>query len=153
MSNYIYQEAYFKSKWFSIFINKWFFNGKKFKIESIVYYSFFFLKKKFNINSFFLFFEILEYLKPNIGIKRISTKSKWKNSTIYPCYLNFTSQYKKSIFWLIQGIQLRKENVFYLKIFEEFVDIIFKKVTIGVKCRMEYYNYAVLFKASRKFKW
>lgn len=111
------------------------------------------MKKKFNINSFFLFFEILEYLKPNIGIKQITARSKWKSSSIYPCYLSFTSQYKKSIFWLTQGIKLRKGKSLYLKIFEEFVDIIFKKLTVGVKRRMEYYNYAVLFKASRKFKW
>ena len=69
MKIFYYQEGIFNSKWLSKFMNCWFFKGEKFKIEKLIYKTFLSLKKKFNVNGLLLLFEVLEQLKPWIGLK------------------------------------------------------------------------------------
>ena len=154
MKKYNYQEAVFNSKWLSKFVNCWFFTGKKHQIEKLIYLSFFILKKKFNINPLFFFFEALERLKPWVGLKIYKTiKSNKKKNQAYPIILNANIQYKKAIYWLIKSIQLRKETTLSRKINNEIKNIIFNEITNSIKKKKEYYNYSILFKSVRKFKW
>ena len=73
-----YNEGLYNSKWLSKFINKFCIQGKKLQIEKIIYYSFFLTKKKLNYYPIFIFFEVLEKIKPSIGLKIF--KFKWGNS-------------------------------------------------------------------------
>lgn len=150
----IYQEGIFTSKWLSKFINCWFFEGEKFKIEKLIYFSFFCLKKYFESNALFFFFESLERLKPWIGLKLNKlVKSKKKKIQSYPVILSKKAQYKKAIYWLVKSIQLRKEVSFSIKLINEITSIVFDELTNSLKKKKEYYNYAIMFKSIRKFKW
>jgi ribosomal protein S7 len=153
MKKWAYQEGIFNCKWLSRFMNCWFFKGEKSKIEKLIYNSFFFLKKKFNANGLLLLFEVLEQLKPWIGLKL--QRNKQKKSQIEACPIILTSniQYKKAIYWLIRSVQLRKEANFSNKMTNEITAIIFGEITNSLKKKKEYYNYAVLFKSVSRFKW
>jgi ribosomal protein S7 len=85
-------------------------------------------------------------------------KNKWKNSKniavkAFPFLLNTTSQYKKSILWLIQSIKLRSEHNLSLKIYYEFYDILFNFGGNTLKKKKDYYKHIILFKTVKKFKW
>ena len=154
MKTVIYLEGIFKSKWLSKFINCLVVKGQKFKLEKLVYSVFFYLKYFFTIYSFFFFFESLELLKPWVGLKlNPVVKSKKQSIQAYPVILSTNVQYKKSIYWLVKSIQLRKELCFVKKMANEAKNIVFKEVTQSMKKKKEYYNHAILFKSVRKFKW
>lgn len=154
MKTFIYQESVFKSKWLSKFINYLVGKGKKFKIEKLIYFVFFYLKYFFTVYSFFFFFESLELLKPWVGLKlNYIVKAKKQTIQAYPIILSRNVQYKKSIYWLIKSIQLRKELGFVKKMASEAKNIIFKEVTQSIKKKREYYNNAILFKSAKKFQW
>lgn len=154
MKNCIPQKDIFNFKWFSKFINCWFFKGQSYKIEKLVFNSFFFIKKILNVNGLLLLFEVLEQLKPLVGLK-ISRNNKQKKSHIkaYPKILTTKTQYRKSIYWLIKSIQIRKEINFYIRISNEIKNVIFCDLTSSLKKKKEYYNYAILFKSVHKYKW
>lgn len=151
MKNLKYNEAFFNSKWLSKFINQCLQKGKKFKIEKIIYYNFFFFKKKLNFSSLFLFFEILEKIKPTIGLK-IYIVSKKKTKAI-PFFLHLGLQYKKALYWLSVSIVMRKETTILYKIHNEFYDIVIKEVGDSLKKKKNYYKYTILFKTVKRFKW
>lgn len=154
MKNLTYQEGIFNSKWLSKFINCWFFKGEKFKIEKLIYESFFCLKKKFNINGLLLLLEVLEQLKPWIGLKlHRSTNQRKSQIQAHPVILTSNIQYRKAIYWLVKSIQLRKEINFSIRMSNEIKGIVFGEMTNSLKKKKEYYKYAVLFKSVRKFKW
>ena len=154
MKNYTYQEAVFNSKWLSKFINCWFFTGEKFKIEMLIYDSFLFLKKFLNTNGVLLLFEALEQLKPWVGLKlRVSLKQKKSQIQAHPVILTSNIQYKKSIYWLIKSIQLRKEITFCMRSNNEMRSIIFGGQATSLKRKFFYYNYAIIFKSVIKFRW
>jgi len=155
MKSLNYSEGIFKSKWFSKFINKIFLCGKKLKNEKIIFYSFYFFKKKKRYYPLFFFFEVLEKIKPALGLKISKYKqvSKKNNVIITPYILNVSLQYKKSIFWLTKSIKLRKENQLFLKIYFEFSAIIFNKINNSIIKKKNYYKYIILFKTIKNFKW
>ena len=154
MKENIYKDAIFQSRWLSKFISCLFFTGKKWKAEKMIYFSFFCLKYFFIINMLYLFLEILECLKPWIGIKIYHTlKGKRKKIQAYPIILTINTQYKKAIYWLLSSIKLRQELNFCIKINTEIKNIIFNETTNSFKKKKEYYNYAILFKSTQKFKW
>jgi ribosomal protein S7 len=154
MKNTVYQEGVFNCQWLSKFINCLFFKGKKFKIEKLVYSSFLFLKKFLNANGLLLLFETLEQLKPWIGLK-LHRSIKQRNSQIQASPVTLTSniQYRKAIYWLVKSIQIRKETNFLKRMSNEIKGIILSDMTNSLKRKKEYYNYTVLFKSVRKFKW
>nr|QFP99056.1 ribosomal protein S7 [Rhizaria sp.] len=153
MINRTYEEGVFKSKWLSKFINCWFFTGEKIKIEKLIYYSFFIIKKRFNISSLFFFFESLERLKPWVGLKLHRGYSKKKKIQVCPLILNSKVQFKKAMYWLIKSTQLRKESCLSIKISNEICNLIFNEITNSIKKKKEHYNYAVMFKSVKTFKW
>ena len=129
-----YQEGVFKSKWLSKFINYWCVEGEKSKIEKIVYYSFINLKKEFNGNILWFFFEVLEQLKPWIGLRlRRTVKSKKKQVEVYPIIITINIQYRKAIYWIVKSIQLRKERNLSIKISSEIKNILFNEITSSLK--------------------
>ena len=151
-----YNDGYYSSKWLSKFINKMSIKGKKDFIEKLIYLSLFSIKKKLKFYPLFIFFEVLEKIKISIGLKL--NKNKWKNSKniavkAFPFLLNTTSQYKKSILWLIQSIKLRSELNLSLKIYYEFYDILFNFGGNTLKKKKNYYKHIILFKTVKKFKW
>ena len=155
MKSLNYSEGIFKSKWFSKFINKISLCGKKSNIEKIIYYTLYLFKKKKRYYPLFFFFEVLEKIKPALGLKISKYKqvSKKNNVIITPYILNVSLQYKKSIFWLTKSIKLRKENQLFLKIYFEFSAIIFNKINNSIIKKKNYYKYIILFKTIKNFKW
>lgn len=151
MKKIIYQEGVFNCKWFSKFISCWFFKGEKFKIEKLSYDSIFFLKFFLSTNGLLLFFEALENLRPWIGLK-LHWSVKQINQA-HPVILMPNIQYRKAIYWLVKSIQLRKETHFSMRMSYEIKNVIFGEMTNSLRKKKEYYNYAVLFKSVRKFKW
>jgi len=151
-----YNEGVFNSKWLSKFINKWFLLGRKFYIEKIIYCTFFILKSNLNYYPLFIFFEVLEKIKPYIGLK--INKYKWGNKKnkkikVSPYILSLSAQYNKSIFWLTKSIKLRKESNLSLKIYYEFYDIIFNTTSNCLRKKKDYYKYIIMFKSIKNFKW
>jgi ribosomal protein S7 len=150
----IYTEGVFQSKWLSKFINKLTLFGKTGKIERLVYLTFFFIKKELSICPMFFFFEVLEKVRPVIGLKIYKKKGrKVTTKTAMPIKLNTTAQYKKAIFWLRLSISVKEEKQLVSKIFQEFYDTLILDAGNSLKKKKTYYKYAVLFKATRKFKW
>jgi len=94
-----YKEGVFKSKWLSKFINQWVFLKKQHKVECIVYRSFLMCKKKLNISPLFIFFEVLEKIKPIVGLQ-LYRKKRGKNlkTLAAPHVLEVSIRYKKAIF-------------------------------------------------------
>ena len=67
-------------------------------IEHHIYRSFYNIKKKFDVSPLFIFFEVLEKLKPWIGLKIVNTSySKKKRIQAYPIILTKNMQYNKAI--------------------------------------------------------
>lgn len=154
MNTIKYIEGFFFSKLLSKLVNKLCFKGKKFYIEKILYYTFFLLKKKLRYYSLFIFFEVLEKIKPSIGLKLYKYKrGKKKKINAFPCLLNNSSQYKKSIEWLTKSIILRKEKKLYIKIYNELYNTLLNNPTYSLKKKKDYYKYVTLYKTVKKFKW
>lgn len=154
MKNSIYQEGIFNCQWLSKFINCWFFKGEKFKIETLIYKSFILLKKKLVTNGLFLLFETLEQLKPWVGLKlRRNIKQRKSQIQAHPVILTNNVQYRKAIYWLVKSIEFRKENNFSIRMSKEIKSVIFFEMTNSLNKKKEYYNYAIMFKSVRKFKW
>ncbi len=154
INNYI--EGTFRSKWFSKFINHWFFSGVNFQTEKLFYLSFFFLKSKLNCCPIFFFFEALEKIKPFIGLKLYKKKHKKKKIvkiTAIPFFLTLPLQYKKAIFWLSKSTQLRFEFFLIHKVANELYSINILNSGESLKKKMESYKYAVMFKTTKRFKW
>lgn len=154
MKGIIYQEGVFNCQWLSKFINCCFFQGEKFKTEKLIYSSLFFLKKFLSTNGLLLLFEVLERLKPWIGLKlHRSDKQRKPLIQAQPVILTSNIQYRKAIYWLVKSIQLRKEKKFSIRMNNEIKGILLGEMMNSLKKKKEYYNYAVLFKSVRKFKW
>lgn len=149
-----YVESFFQSKWLSKFVKQWFFKGKNYKLEKILYRSFFNLKKKLKYCPLFFFFEAIEKIKPEIGLKIYhKRKNKINQTTTIPYILDSLAQYKKSIRWLVKSIKLRKDFFLIDKINKEFYDIIIHNKGDSLKKKKGYYKYAVMFKSIIKYKW
>ena len=147
-------EGFFWSKWLLKFINRFFFKGKRFLVEKSLYFSFFLLKKKLCVCSIFLFFEVLEKIKPIISLNIYKLKkSKVKKLCATPFIGKFAVQYKKGIFWLSKAIKLRKEQKLSIKIFYEFYDINYFNLGKALQKKKEYYKYFLFFKITKRFKW
>jgi ribosomal protein S7 len=69
-----------------------------------------------------------------------------------PFILDNLAQYKKSIYWLVKAIKLRKEFFLTDKVIKEFYDIIFYNKGDSLKKKKNYYRYAVIFKSGTKYK-
>jgi hypothetical protein len=152
MRHYKYLEGVFKCKWVSNFISRWCFN--KVKIEKFFYFSFFLLKKKFIISPLFLFFEVIEKLKPSIGLNLYSENNgKKKNLKACPVILDSHLKYKKSLYWFMKSSQFRKDFFFQNKLYKDIVNLTLKYTVNSTQMKREYYNYAVLFKSSKRFHW
>jgi len=154
MKNFICQRYLFNCQWLSKFISCLSFNGAKFKIERLVYHTFLFLKKFLNVNGLLSLLEVLEQLKPWIGLKlQRGLKQRKYQIQAHPVTLTTNIQYKKAIYWLVKSIQLRKETKFSIRMGNEIKNVIFGETTNSLKKKKEFYNYAILFKSIRKFKW
>ena len=154
MKNSICQGYLFNCQWLYKFISCLSFNGEKFKIERLVYNTFLFLKKFLNINGLLLLLEVLEQLKPWIGLKlRRGLKQRKYQIQAHPVILTTNIQYKKAIYWLVKSIFIRKETKFSIRMSNEIKNIIFSETTNSLKKKKEFYKYAILFKSIRKFKW
>ena len=151
MKKLVYQEGLFNCKWLSKFINCWFFNGEKSKIENLLYSSILFLNVFLNINGLLILFEALENLKPWIGLK-IYRSAKQLNRA-QPVILTAKRQYRKAVYWLVKSIQIRKESNFKARMVNEIKGIVFGSITNSLRKKKNYYNYAVLCKTASKFKW
>lgn len=67
--------------------------------EQKIYLSFFLIKKKLNICPLFFFFEVLEKIKPIVGLKIYKKKNRKLNKISAGSYiLEVSAQYKKAIF-------------------------------------------------------
>jgi small subunit ribosomal protein S7 len=141
-----YKESVFKSYWLSKFISKWSISGRKSYLEIIIYYALYTCKKKFKQNPLFIFFEVIDIIKPYIGLQID------KHGTI-PYVLNPLLQYNKSIDWLFKSIMLRFEKKLWLKIYNEFYNIILNNTTNSIIKKKDYYKYITMFKSIQKFKW
>ena len=146
----IYNEGVFFSKWVSKFINKCLQIAKKIKIEKIIYANFFFIKKNLNFAPLFLFFEILEQIKPIVGLK-VYTLGVGKTKAI-PIFLNIGLQYKKALFWLVSSIIVRKEIKIINKVYGEFYDTLIKKTSETLLKKKKHYKYTIIFKSVKRFK-
>jgi len=154
MNKLYYMEGIFKSIWLSKFINQWFFIGEQFNIEKIIYFSFFLIKKKLKCSPIFIFFEVLEKIRPLIGLKIYKKKKrKLTKVTASPIIIKEPIQYKRAIFWLATAIKFRKEKFLSLKILQEFYGIIFFNTGNTLKKKKEFYQYAIMYKTIKKFKW
>lgn len=132
----------------------WFFIGKQFNIEKIIYFSFFLIKKNLKCSPLFIFFEVLEKIRPLIGLKLYRQKKRKVTKIIAnPIIIKEPIQYQKAIFWLSKAIKCRKEKFLSLRIFQEFYSIIFFNTGNTLKKKKEYYQYAILYKSIKKFKW
>lgn len=128
--------------------------GKKFLFEKMLYFSFFLIKKRLSGCAFFFFFEILEKIKPMIGLKLyLVQKKKIQRTIAIPYILRISLQYKKAMFWLSNAIKIRKEKKWSLKLFHEFYDIILNKMGNAFLKKKDFYKYVILFKTTKKFKW
>jgi hypothetical protein len=92
-------------------------------------------------------------LKPWIGLKLHTKNDKKKQIQAYPAILSVNSQYKKSIDWLIKSIQFRKDITFCTRVSNEIKCIILNVPTSSTQKKKEYYNYAIMFKSKKNFKW
>ncbi len=154
MKNLNYTEGIFFSKWLSKFINQNLKLGKTFKIEKMIYYNFFLLKKNFNFSCLFFLFEVLEKIKPSIGLKIfISDLVSKKKPKAIPFLLHTGLQYKKALYWLWLSIKTRKENTLLLRVYNEFYDILINESSDSLKKKKEYYKHTISFKTVKRFKW
>jgi len=154
MKYLVCNEGHFRSKWLCKFISQWISQGKKWLIERVIYLNFFFIKKKNLLLPLFYYFEILEKIKPTIGLNVLKLKKKKiKKVKVFPYVLSKTFQYKKSICWLVKSIKLRKENSLFLRVYKEFYDILVKGVSDCLKKKKLNYKYIVMFKSNKRFKW
>lgn len=127
--------------------------GKKFLFEKILYFSFFLIKKKLSGCPFFFFFEVLEKIKPIIGLKLYTLKKKkLERVTATPYILRVSLQYKKAMFWLVNAIKMRKEKTWDRKLFHEFCETILNKNGNAILKKKDFYKYVILFKTTKKFK-
>lgn len=150
----MYIEGTFRSKWLSKFISKGTIKGNKFKFEKFLYQSFFDFKKNYVFSPLFLFFEVLEKLKPSVGLKLYTQgHSKKKRIKACPIILSFNSKYNKALYWLLKGIQLRTDFFFHSKIYSEIKSISLNKTFTAIKMKKNYYKHAVVFKSMKRFKW
>lgn len=122
--------------------------------EYIISSVFFLFKKKLRIAPLFFFFEVIEKIKPIVGLKLYKKQRKKINGVIaLPYLLDIPLRYKKAIFWLSRAIKLRVGSTFFVKIFQEFYDILFLNSGLSYKKKKEYYGYSMLYKKVHKFKW
>lgn len=147
-------ESIYWSKWLLKFISIYYFKGKRFLIERCLYFGLFLVKKKLDKNPLFYFFEVLEKIKPVMGLKvyKVPKRKLYKIKTI-PFIIKFSTQYKKAITWLVKSIKLLKGINLSFKIFQEFYSIIYKSNSGTLHKKKEYYKYILMFKVTKKFKW
>jgi len=86
-----------------------------------------FIKIKHRYETLFLFFEILEKIKPTVFT---FNKKRGKTLLKVPLLINNVVQYKKAIHWLLLTIKSRKENLFLTKIYLEFLGILKNHSTV-----------------------
>jgi ribosomal protein S7 len=104
----------------------------------------------------FFFFEVLEKIKPSIGLKfykKKHKKKKFTKVTATPLFLTLSAQYRKAIYWLSKSIKVRHEKKLILKIVNELYGINFLNVGESLKKKTEYYKFGVMFKVTKRFKW
>jgi ribosomal protein S7 len=142
-------EGVYTSKYLSTFINSLSFSGDKLKTELLVYNSFFLIKKQLRLCPIFLFFEVLEKIKPVFGLKLYGCRTKSKQIVAIPYILNKGLRYKKAVFWLSRAI--KPSNKF--KIFNEFYAVVFLNSGVSLKKKLQHYEYGSLYKKSKRFKW
>lgn len=148
-----YLEGVYKSFWLSCLINHWAGAGRKNSLEKIIYLNLKHIKSKIKSSPLFFLYEVLEKIKPIIGLKVFLNKNKKiKKIKALPHLLNTLLQYKKAIFWLVKSIKIRKEKNLFLKINNELYDT-FNSTGNSLKKKGDYYKNISLFKTIKKFKW
>ena len=69
-----------------------------------------------------------------------------------PYILEVSLRYKKAIFWLARALEMRGSHIFYIKIFQEFYDILCLNSSLTLTKKKEHYGYGVFYKRAKKFK-
>lgn len=99
MGSIVYRDGIYQSKWLSKFINLISFAGGQEVNEKLVYSVFFFLKKKIKSCPLLFFFEVLEKIKPIVGLKIYVGHNKKSNKPSAISYiLEISLRYKKAIY-------------------------------------------------------
>lgn len=148
----MYNNIFF-SNWINSFITILLTKGNKHCIENSLYFAFILIKKKFNVCCLFLYFEIVEKLKSVVNLK--ITKLPKKKSYIIkvvPNIITFSKQYKKGIRWLSKALKKQKKNPFSILCIFEFYNIIYKKTSISLLTKLDYYKYLLKFNLTKNFK-
>lgn len=124
------------------------------KSERIIYLSLFFVKKKIKVCPLYFFFEVLEKVKPVIGLKIYKRYNRKINKVTAISYiLNVSKRYKKAIFWLSKAIKLHVGSNLFIKIFRELYETVYLNSSLSLKKKRKYYDYVLLFKKAKRFKW
>jgi len=145
-------DAIYNSFWLSKFISIFFINGKKVKIENIIYSCFYKNRLLYNISIIFLFFESIEFIKLLINLITLNKVYRNTNKIIFPKPTAFLDQYKKIISILNQNIKQNSEITINSKIISEFLllfqkqgNLYFKKENIET---LSYQNHAL-----KRYRW
>ncbi len=147
-------DGVYRSTGLLYFINTFSSEGKTFLAEKILYRSFFFIKKTLNSSGSFIFLGAVEKIKPIVGLKLYTLKKRKLQRVIAMPYLTSNSiQYKKAMFWFVKAIKLRKEKKCFLKIVNEFYDVLVNNTGISLLTKKGFYSSIVLCKKVKTFKW
>ena len=147
-------EAIFWCNWLVKFINIHLFMGKKELIEKVLYFSLFLIKKRLGSCPLFVFFEVLEKVKPIVGLKlyKLKTRKLYKVKVI-PVILKFSLQYKKAIIWVLNSIVKNDKKKLIIKLFQEFYNINYNKGNLAIKKKKQLYDNVLVYKITKRFVW
>ena len=120
----------FESCLFLKFINKLVFSGKKVQIEKYVYDVCKIIKLQLSISFIFLFFEILESLRPLIEVKTTNLFKRNKNERKSPILLREERQYKLALNWFIFSINVNTNKKIKDCFYTESLSVIDKSSSI-----------------------
>lgn len=135
--------------YFSKFINDLQYHGKKKKIESSLYKSFYDLKV-ITKKPMFLFFEVIELIKPVIYLKII------KKAKIYyqiPRIISISWQKKIALKWLIKEIRDTKQGSLSLRVNNELIRAGVLNKSNLLKKKERLYATAIYNRSFLHFKW
>lgn len=144
--------AVLNSFWLNKFINILMFKGKKLKIQKIIFNLFFLLKQSFFFDPIFIFFNVLDILRPALELNNI--KIGKKNYSI-PVPILFFRQYLIVLRWFKLYFQ-KSKNITKLKnkLFNEINFLILQKNQSELwKIKSLLYQKALTNRVYSHFRW
>jgi ribosomal protein S7 len=139
----------YNSTWFTKLLNWLQISGKKYNVEKNIYLSFNKLKREYNLIAIYIFFETIEFLRPEFHI--ISIK---KGAQIYkvPIPLKGYKQYSTSIKWLARLIHIKSKKSLKVKYFSEFINILNQESILLKNCE-DFKNTIIFNRTYLHFRW